>query len=96
MATNTPVIVSEVGGLSEIVEDRHTGLKVPPGHESKLAEAIIQVLTDSDLADRLTHNAAQLVDSVYNWDNIACNTCEVYKEVVARAKVKKVDKSEVS
>jgi glycosyltransferase involved in cell wall biosynthesis len=95
MVTHTPVIVSEVGGLSEIIVDRHTGLKVPPGHESKLAEAIIQILTDSELAARLAHNAGQLVDLVYNWESIACSTRKIYEEVVTRTKVIKVDKSKV-
>ena len=95
MVTHTPVIVSEVGGLSEIVVDRQTGLKVPPGHESKLAEAIIQILTDSELAARLANNAGQLVDLVYNWESIACSTRKIYEEVVTRTKVIKVDTSKV-
>ncbi len=47
MATNTPVVVSDVGGLSEIVADQITGLKVPAGSESALAEAIIKILSRS-------------------------------------------------
>jgi 1,4-alpha-glucan branching enzyme len=89
MATRTPVIVSEVGGLSEIVVHRETGLKVPPGHESRLAEAIIEILSDEIFSLQLADNAAQMVESVYSWKIIAGNTIKVYEEVIDRIKVKR-------
>lgn len=95
MATKTPVIVSEVGGLSEIVSNRETGLKFPPGHESKLAEAIIEILSDAEFAEQLADNAWQMVESVYNWENIAHTTIDIYKEVIARANVKRTGQSDV-
>jgi glycosyltransferase involved in cell wall biosynthesis len=38
------VIATKVGGLSEIVEDRRTGLLVPPGDAAKLAEAMREAM----------------------------------------------------
>ncbi|HPT68789.1 MAG TPA: glycosyltransferase family 4 protein, partial [Syntrophomonas sp.] len=95
MTTRTPVIVSEVGGLSEIVVHRQTGLKVPPGHESKLAEAIIEILSDDKFAGQLAANAVELVESVYSWKIIAQSTIDIYEEVIARINVKKTDQSNV-
>jgi 1,4-alpha-glucan branching enzyme len=95
MTTNTPVIVSEVGGLSEIVVHRQTGLKVPPGHESKLAEAIIEILSDKQFAEQLAANAAELVESVYNWQTIARSTIDIYKEVIKRSKVNRTGQGHV-
>ncbi|HPF21642.1 MAG TPA: glycosyltransferase family 4 protein [Syntrophomonas sp.] len=95
MATNTPVIVSEVGGLSEIVEHRQTGLKVPPGHESKLAEAIIELLTNTEYARQFAKNAAQAIASTYSWETIAHSTIAVYEEVIARMGVKTSGHSDV-
>lgn len=95
MATKTPVIVSEVGGLSEIVVHGQTGLKVPPGHESKMAEAIIELLTNTEYAKQLAENAYQIVASVYSWENIARHTLAVYEEVIARTNVKRTDRSDV-
>ena len=95
MTTRTPVIVSEVGGLSEIVVHRQTGLKVPPGHESKLAEAIIEILCDEKFAGQLAANAVELVESVYSWKIIAQSTIDIYEEVIARTKVKRTDQSDV-
>jgi glycosyltransferase involved in cell wall biosynthesis len=47
------VIGSRVGGIPDIVEDGATGLLVPPGDASALAEALVSVLSDSALAERL-------------------------------------------
>lgn len=95
MATKTPVIVSEVGGLSEIVSHRETGLKVPPGHESKLAEAIVEILSNDEFAAKLADNALKMVDTVYNWNNIAHTTVDVYNDVIARTNVKRTGQSSV-
>ena len=82
MATNTPVIVGDVGGLSGIVQDGFNGLKVKPGDIDDLAEAIIKVLADQQLADRLKRNGTQTIETVYNWDIIADSTISVYQQVL--------------
>jgi glycosyltransferase involved in cell wall biosynthesis len=79
MATGTPVIVGDVGGLSEIISDGKNGLKVTPGDEDELADAIIRLLTEPEFAERLNRQAAKEVMSVYNWDQIAQKTLEVYQ-----------------
>ncbi len=82
MATNTPVIVSDVGGLKEIVQDGVNGIKVKPGDIDELAEAIINVLSDDSLASSLKINGSHTVESVYSWDVIAESTIDVYQEAL--------------
>jgi glycogen(starch) synthase len=48
-----PVIASRVGGLPEVVWDERTGLLVEPDTPSALADAMLRVLEDRDLAARL-------------------------------------------
>lgn len=48
-----PVVTTAVGDLAEAVDDGETGLVVPPGDTSALAEAITRLLLDPDLAGRL-------------------------------------------
>ena len=53
MATATPVVVSAVGGLRELVEDGRTGRTVPSGDHEALADAIEWFLRDPERAQRL-------------------------------------------
>jgi glycogen(starch) synthase len=80
MAMGTPTIVADTGGLSEIVVHEETGLKFEPGNPESLAEAMLKVLLDRKLADRLTSDAMAYMGETYNWDRIARQTLEVYKK----------------
>lgn len=46
-ALNTPVVATRVGGLPEMIDDGETGVIVPPCDEQSLAQAIIDLLSDS-------------------------------------------------
>ena len=79
MASRIPVVVSDVGGLSEIVEDGITGVKVPASNPSTLAEGILRVLEDRELSEQLKENAYRAVQERYRWDMIAEKTIEAYR-----------------
>lgn len=57
MQAGRPVVVSAVGGLSELVEHNKNGLLVPPGKADLLAEAIEKLLLQPQLAARLAQQA---------------------------------------
>jgi glycosyltransferase involved in cell wall biosynthesis len=57
MACGIPVVASAVGGLKEIVQDGQTGLLVPPGDAAALARAIVTLLTNEPLRQRLAQAA---------------------------------------
>lgn len=61
MAAGLPVVATRVGGVSEIVEDGLSGLLVPSGDRTALAEAILLVLQDSRLAIRLARAGQERV-----------------------------------
>lgn len=52
-----PVVATTAGGIPEIVEDKLTGRLVPPRAPEVLASAIIELLDDRQLAQRLAHKA---------------------------------------
>ena len=79
MASRVPVVVSDVGGLSEIVEDGVTGVKVPSSDPHALAEGILRVLDNQELSQRLKENAYRAVQERYRWDLIAEKTLEAYR-----------------
>jgi glycosyltransferase involved in cell wall biosynthesis len=47
------VVASRVGGISDLVTDGETGILVPPGDAAALADALVRVLSDRVLAERL-------------------------------------------
>ena len=53
MAVGTPVIASDVGAVSEVVEDGVTGYVVPPLNPQATAEATLRLLSDADLRGRM-------------------------------------------
>jgi glycosyltransferase involved in cell wall biosynthesis len=85
MAGGTPVVVSRVGGLAEIVEDGVDGLEIDPNSPSSLAKAAVRLLTDRELASRLTARAREKVKA-YNWEAAALRTLEVYKSALGATK----------
>lgn len=52
MAAGTPVVVTRVGALPEVIEHHRTGLVVEPGNPTALAEALDTIVTDPPLARR--------------------------------------------
>jgi glycosyltransferase involved in cell wall biosynthesis len=52
-ARRRPVVGSAVGGIRDIVRPEHSGLLVPPGDATALADALVRVLSDRELAERL-------------------------------------------
>ena len=79
MAMSTPTIVADTGGLSEIVVHEETGLKFEPGNAESLAEAMLRILQDEGLSEKLTSDAMAYMGDQYNWDRIARRTIEVYR-----------------
>jgi glycosyltransferase involved in cell wall biosynthesis len=53
MMRGTAVVASDLGGLAESVEHEVTGVKVPPGDELALANALLRLLVDRPLAERM-------------------------------------------
>ena len=82
MVTNTPVLVSAVGGLDEIVEHEIDGLKAYPGDAHSVAEQICRLLADREWAEDLAVRAYAKAQRTYSWDKIARRTAEIYKEII--------------
>ncbi len=83
MAAKSPVVVSDTGGLSEIVEHEVTGVKVYPNNPDSLAWGITRVLHDENLANILREKAFRKVTENYNWEKISQQTKKVYESVLS-------------
>ncbi|MEW8958859.1 glycosyltransferase family 4 protein [Neomoorella humiferrea] len=81
MAAGTPVVASSTGGLAEIITHRVDGMLAFPGNAPSLADNVLAVLNDEALAESLKVGGLRLVREVYDWENIARRTLDVYQEV---------------
>jgi glycosyltransferase involved in cell wall biosynthesis len=61
MASGTPVVVSAISGIPEVVIDDQTGLLVPPNDPPALAAALARLLNDPSAAARLGKGGAVAV-----------------------------------
>lgn len=78
-----PVVATAVGGLPEVVEHGRTGLLVPPHNERALADAIVMLLQDEDMRERMGQYAHDKVRAEYSEAIIARKTLEVYRKACA-------------
>jgi len=74
-----PVVASNVGGISDIIRHRETGLLVPEKDPRALADAIAEMLTNQNLRRCVVKNSSKLLSSNFNWDNILNKIIKVYK-----------------
>lgn len=81
MASATPVIVSDTGGLGEIINHGKNGLKFFPGNTISLADQIKAILRDESFAWRLAATASENVINEYDWSSIAKKTHTVYENI---------------
>ncbi|MCD6088372.1 glycosyltransferase family 4 protein [Candidatus Bathyarchaeota archaeon] len=79
MAAGTPVVATNIGGLSEIIEHDRTGVLVYPRNPESIAWGVNRVLSDHKYADWLVRNARKKVLEAYSWEEIAKRTVEVYE-----------------
>jgi len=83
MAAKSPIVVSDTGGLSEIVEHDVTGVKVYPNNPDSLAWGIVKVLKDGIYAKYIRENAFRRVLERYDWEKIATETKRIYEGILS-------------
>ncbi len=81
MAAGVPVVVSDSGGLPEIVQHDYTGTVVWNNNVESLAWGLLRVLHNPSHARWMAQNAAMRVREVFNWDTLAAQTKAVYERV---------------
>jgi glycosyltransferase involved in cell wall biosynthesis len=87
MASAKPIISTRLAPICEIVADGREGLLVPPNRPDLLADRIIRVLEDPQLAERLGKYAREKILSEYDWDRIAERTHAFYQAALKLSQV---------
>lgn len=78
-----PMIVTNMGGMPEIINDGINGFVVPVRDFEVLAAKICQLLEDEKLNRRFGYTGRQMVESRYTKENVAKDTLSVYRKFIA-------------
>jgi glycosyltransferase involved in cell wall biosynthesis len=83
MASGLPIVATSVGGIRQLLEDGTTGLLIPAGAPELLATAILRLLSDHDLAERLGQAARQQAAERYSATARARRFESFYRQLLA-------------
>lgn len=81
MSLGCPVVVSDVGGLAEVVTHRQTGITVYPDDPESVAWGVTQALTRPDWNAEHVAQALKWVEDNFTWERVAALTIKVYRRV---------------
>lgn len=82
MSMGKPCIGSDIGGIKDIIEEGVNGLTVPVGNEKAIADAVIKLLDDRALAQKLGTKAKEVVKERFLLDSMAEKVSHLYREVI--------------
>ena len=89
MLSENPIVVSDIGGLNEIVEHRVNGMKAYCGNPNSIADSILELLYDHKLCADITRKAKNKVRNEYNWSKIAQDTHFTYQKAICQSMAEK-------
>jgi phosphatidylinositol alpha-mannosyltransferase len=86
MASEVPIVCSDILGFRDVVQHGREALMVPRGDADALANAIARLLDDAGARDRLANTGRQR-SLEYDWRNVTSSVLELYGEVLGGAAV---------
>jgi len=81
MAAGLPVVITNVGGIPEAIQNGQNGLLVEPGNPNLMANAINRLLQDENLRVKLGLEARTTVEEKFDWANIINQLIAVYEHI---------------
>ena len=77
-----PVIATNVGGISEIIEDQKTGILVPPNEPKKILESINYLIKNPKIAETMGLSGYDFVQKNFSWDILLPHYISFYKKLL--------------
>lgn len=78
-AAAIPIVATSVGGIPDIIEDRKTGLLVPPKDANRLASALRELLTEKETRERLGSALKKRVEKMFSFERMLTETKKLYE-----------------
>jgi len=84
MACGTPVVASRLGGIRTVITSGQNGLLVDPTDRTEFAAAMVRLLSDSQMADRLGVAGRSTVIEEFSWEAIARRHLALFEQFLGR------------
>jgi len=84
MAMKIPVVASAVGGIPEMVDPKKTGLLIPPQYPDALADAVMFLLNNPEIAARMGEAARERVRQCFSINSLVAKTEEIYDQLIMK------------
>lgn len=84
MLAGVPTVVSDVGGLNEIVNHGIDGMKSYAGNANSIADSVLSLLYDPQLCANISKKAKAKVKEQFNWTRIAQDTHFTYEKAICQ------------
>jgi len=82
MATELPIVATKIGGTEEAIENERNGILVEPDNVDQLANGIITLLSQPEVAHKFGREARRTIEENYSIDIVAQKHLKVYEEIV--------------
>ena len=81
MVSGLPVVASDIGGISDIIEEGKTGLLVEPNNSESLEQKLSFLLKNPDFMESLANESLIYIQD-YSWEKIGMLTQKTYAEIL--------------
>lgn len=93
MASGTPVIASNLGGLKYVVIPEQTGLLYPAQNSFLLTRAIYHLATKPKMRSQFSIASRSRVEELFGWDTVAEQISELYDEQIKQQNLSQLHES---
>ena len=87
MAAGKPAVGTRAGGIPEVIVNEETGVLVEARDPEGLANALVRLLTDEALRQRMGAAALSRARELFTVDRMVCETADLYERLVSPASV---------
>ena len=84
MITSKPVVITDTGGVSEVIQEGKTGFLVTPSDTKKMAAKLISILKDEGLRETMGQNAKAFLGPDFRFENMANSTQLLYESLLQK------------
>ncbi len=84
MSWGVPSVISDISTHRSVVQHDRNGLVVPVNNSELLAQAVLKLLDDEELCEKLSSNARETIEKKYSMEIVSSSLIELYRKLIAQ------------